>query len=377
MPGGKAIYTMTDLQIPSAITALYDHAGPFATVYLDGSRASESGAHEVELRVRAQCERLTDAGADTDTVAALARAVEAHGDVAGSHGLALVAAHGQVLLDEVLPEPPARELADWSPLPHVTPLLAGTTPQVPHVVVIADHHGADLRVVDAAGGVEKITVQGSHQYPMHLTARDEWDERHVQNRTQDSWAMNAREVAGAAGESARGIHAELVVVGGDPRSVGLLRDELAHALGPSVRITVIEDASRAPGAADVEAKVRDAVHNHVVRQRHEVLEHLQQNLGREKFAVAGVEPVVDALRKSQVDTVVLSDDPSSTLTAWIGPAPLDVATSPEDLVAVDEPRQVRFDAALIRAVAGSGAQLLVTPNAHRYVEDGIAALLRY
>jgi hypothetical protein len=110
-----------------------------------------------------------------------------------------------------------------------------------------------------------------------------------------------------------------------------------------------------------------------------VLEHLQQNLGRERYAVAGASGVLEALRRAQVDTVVLSDDPGSTLHAWIGPDPLQVGRSEQDLAAmgVADPQRVRFDSALLRAVVGSGADLLVTPNAHEYVTDGIAALLRY
>jgi hypothetical protein len=54
---------------------------------------------------------------------------------------------------------------------------------------------------------------------------------------------------------------------------------------------------------------------HVWRERRSVLAHLRQNLGRHEYAVAGVRPVIEALRMSQVDTLVISDDPSWPLTA--------------------------------------------------------------
>jgi hypothetical protein len=44
---------------------------------------------------------------------------------------------------------------------------------------------------------------------------------------------------------------------------------------------------------------------------------------------------------------------------------------------VPEPKQARFDAALVRAAVCTGARLLVTPDAHQYVPQGIAAILRY
>jgi hypothetical protein len=371
---------MTDLQIPAELTALYEHQGPFATVYLDATRGTETGGHEVELRLRGLADWLRGKGADDATLDALREATLADAHVGGPHGLALVARDGAVRLAVTLPDPPLREFADWAPLPHLAPLLAQSRPRIAHVAVVVDHHGAAITAVtaaDAAAGRVPAaeTVEGSQQYPIHLTSRDEWDERHVQNRTQDAWAANAREVADVVRKRVAEVGAELVVVGGDPRSVGVLRDELA--VGPGVEVAEIGSASRAPGAEDVTEQVAAAVHAHAVRARHQVLAHLRQNLGRGQYAVAGVGEVVAALQQAQADTVILSDDPSSTLTAWIGPRALDFAQNRADLVGVEEPQQVRLDAALVRAVAGSGANLLVIPNAHQFVRDGVAALLRY
>jgi hypothetical protein len=168
---------------------------------------------------------------------------------------------------------------------------------------------------------------------------------------------------------------------GDPRARSLLHEDVPAVLDPSVEVVEIEAGVRADGASEesLDTAVRQALLQHSWRRRRDVLAHLQQNLGRDRYAVAGVSEVVEAVRRSQADTVVLSDDPTSTLTAWIGPAPLQVGLSADDLQAmgVGEPQQTRFDAALLRAVVGSGADLVITPNAHDYVEDGIAALLRY
>lgn len=375
---------MTDLHIPEAVTKLYEQPGPFATIYVDATRSTESGAHEVQLRVEALSATLQDAGADEATVAALTEAVTGVDRAPGAHGVVLVAAGGEVLLDRVLPEPPARSLADFSAVPHLLPLLAQSAPRVAHVVVLADKAGADVFTVPAdmaaAGAVPPAEgVEGSHQDPLHQTGRDVWDERHHQHRVENNWAGNAQEVAAYVEKQIKAIDGELVVYGGDPQAVGILKKALPEALGQGVEIVEVEDASRAAGGNEIPESVSAAVLAHQWRQRREVLEHLQQNLGREKWAVAGVTGVIEALRMAQVDTVVLSDDPSSTLTAWVGPGPLDLALSREDLVAtgIDTPQEVRLDAALVRAVAGSGAQLLITPNGHQYVAEGVGALLRY
>jgi stalled ribosome rescue protein Dom34 len=160
----------------------------------------------------------------------------------------------------------------------------------------------------------------------------------------------------------------------------MVADELPGTVRPSVPIAVIEEGSRAPGgsAETLEGAVRDQVLRAVWRERREVLEHLSQNLGRQEYAVQGAAEVAQALRMSQVDTVVLSDDPSSTLQAWIGKAPTEFGmTGSEDQALEGDVRHDRYDAALVRAAAATGAKLVITPGAHEYVRDGVGALLRY
>jgi phosphoglycolate phosphatase-like HAD superfamily hydrolase len=178
-----------------------------------------------------------------------------------------------------------------------------------------------------------------------------------------------------------GTEAQLVVVAGDVRARALVADDLGGVLPARAVVQVVDAGGRGEGAspAALTAAVHDQVLREVWRRRRETLEHLQQNLGRAEYAVAGVPAVVAALRKAQVDTVVLSHDPASTLRAWIGPDATDFGTDPAEAAAtgVSNPTEDRFDAALVRAAVGTGAQLLVTPGAHDYVTDGVGALLRY
>src|SRR6266536_2114942 len=70
------------MRIPEEVARLYEHAGPFATAYLDASRAKERGAEEVRLRWQALRGELAAAGADDATLAALDSAVSRGGPVA-------------------------------------------------------------------------------------------------------------------------------------------------------------------------------------------------------------------------------------------------------------------------------------------------------
>ncbi|HJQ44265.1 MAG TPA: Vms1/Ankzf1 family peptidyl-tRNA hydrolase [Jatrophihabitantaceae bacterium] len=359
---------------------LYTHAGPFATVYLDASRNTENAEHEIELRWEELRRDLAVRGADDATLDALGEAALGPPGLPGRHGRVLVATEGEVLLDRPLHDPPDPSAASWDELPDVLPYIADSNTDLVHIVVVTDRTGADLDIVLGADSQHE-TVVGNEQHPIHKTRRNQWDERHFQNRVDNAWQDNAREVARVVARHVAEFSAELVVVAGEERSRAMVMRDLVDELPPGFPLAEVEAGGRAAGTSEeaLHDAVRDELLKLVWRRRRELLEHLQQNIGRGKFACTGTTDVLAALRKSQADTVVLSNNPASTLTAWIGPDPLQVGTTPAELrdMGVREPHETRFDAALTRAVVGSGADLEVAPNAHAFLPEGIAALLRY
>lgn len=368
---------MTVLAQHTRLSDVYSHGGPFVTVYLDATRSTESGAHEVATRWRDVREQLDAPDASLDAIEA---GIEADASSPGRHGLVLVAAGDVRCLSDRLGRPPATSTGVVAPLPHLLPYLAQRVP-IAHVVVVADRTGADILAVHAEGAIRTASAAGAHDYPVHRTGRDDWSERHFQNRVENTWKSNARDVASAVSKVVAETAAELVVVAGDVRARHLIAADLGSALPPTVTVEVVDEGGRAEGAS-VQA-LEDAVHDRVLRQvwraRRALLDRLRQNLGRHEYAVAGVRDVVDALRRAAVDTLVLSDDPSSTLRAWVGPGMTDFGLDDAEASAlgVESVQHDRFDAALVRAVVGTGAELLVTPGAHDYLPDGIGALLRY
>lgn len=363
----------------SALKDLYSHSGPFATAYLDASRDTETGAHEVDLRWRALRDRLLEAGADAATLEAMDAVVDADRSP-GKHGLAVVAAEGQVLFDATTPVPPSRELAAYSPVPHLMPYFAQQAGRPDYVVVVADRTGAEIRSMTASGEQSSATVEGSAQYPLHKTGRNDWSELHFQHRVENSGETNAREVADAVQRHVAASRVTLVVVAGEEQG----RTTLAAQLGKSVdgaEVVEVTAGGRAAGASEdaLNEAVRDAVLAHVWRERRALLERMQQDVGRGEFAATGVSGVLEALREARVDTVVLSDDPTSTLTAWFGDDPTQLALTQDEItdLGVENPRQDRLDAVLIRTVVNTGANLVVTPGAHDYLPEGVGALLRY
>jgi hypothetical protein len=172
---------VTDL---AGLTSLYERPGPFVTVYLDASRDTESGQHEVETRWRDVRATLDAQGADTATLDAIGAAVDADRSSAGRHGLIVVAAGGDVGLHGRLRQPPAVSTGTFSPLPRLLPYLAQQSAQVPHLVVVADHAGADLLTGDVTRPAGSATVTGSD--------RDDWSERHFHQRVENSWDATRR-----------------------------------------------------------------------------------------------------------------------------------------------------------------------------------------
>src|SRR3954451_23868861 len=83
------------------LAALFQHDGPFASVLIDVSHDTENGEHEHDLRVRAACESLSEQGADDATVEALRALLSEAVDRPAPVARFVVAAAGEVLLDEV------------------------------------------------------------------------------------------------------------------------------------------------------------------------------------------------------------------------------------------------------------------------------------
>src|SRR3954464_15962884 len=101
----------------SFLNPVLEATGPFATVCADVTHTTENADTELELRVRAIAEKLTEQGAPEPVVEAVrSRLLEGNeGGAAGTlNGRAVVAAaDGSVVLDQALVDAPMREVAEW------------------------------------------------------------------------------------------------------------------------------------------------------------------------------------------------------------------------------------------------------------------------
>jgi hypothetical protein len=286
-----------------------------------------------------------------------------------------------VQLSAALPRPPRQEISRFAALPHVMPLLAQLPPQMPHVRVGAERTGGRVLTVSAGGATATSTITGQ-TWPVHKTSRS--PEYSHQRSTEETWAENGKLLADAVTRAAEQVRAEFVVIGGDEweRSmlIGLLPVTLRDA-------AVMVGQEMDPGgeaftvAAEAEQARRAGLHGQA--RLDEFWVRMNEPDVTLRRAVEGLDGTLAALRDGLAADVLVSDDPAcdgaaDPAAAWIGPGLADVALAPGQLIqrGVADPVMDRADAALARAVCGTGAQLSFMPDDADLPAGWVGALLR-
>lgn len=367
----------------SFLHPLYARPGPWASAYLDASHNTEDAPARVALRWRAAREQLQRQGTDRASLDALERVVLEHPTRPGRYGLAAFAAGGDAPYVQVLAEPPVRQMAVLAPLPHAMPLVVQRGERIGWLRVVVDHTGADI-IGATEGGLPRTShVRGHGEYPLHKTKPGGWSQPRYQRAAETTWQRNAAEVAKAVTALANAVGAEVLVVAGDRHARPMLIDQLPKRWRS--RVVETDIGSRAPGA-DPEP-LDDLTARAVVELATAAAAEALDRFGAQRErggAVVGLAAVVAALQRAQVDTALLDTaplvgDPASTQELWIGPQATDIALTAKELRAMTvRPQRVRADAALLRALTGTDAELvLVDRDSIEFGADGMAAVLRY
>ncbi|MCO5993248.1 baeRF2 domain-containing protein [Actinoallomurus rhizosphaericola] len=357
----------------SFLKSLYDSSGPFASVYLDIRRITEDAPKAIELRRKARQRELADQGAPPAMIEAMARLVDEENGRRESGTLAMFAADGEVVHHEVLQGPPPVEVALYSRLPHVKPLLVQRGEPMAYVAVTVDRLGGELTCVSRDGHRRVIGVKPEEDFPVRKTkAGDSFRTDKQQRAAEEVWRINAKKVAHEIAVAVDDCGADLVVLAGDIRARKAVEGEL-----PEVVLARLVDAGGV--GPSLEDEIARAVEHKREEQRAALLDQFDEQLTKKGRAVEGLAGVTDALRKGQVATLFLEDRPDSPATLWVGPHPTDVGTSAELLreLGVADPVEERADAALIRALASTDGELRLLPAESFRAEAGVGALLRY
>jgi hypothetical protein len=354
--------------------------GPFATVCADVTHRSENADTELDLRVRAIAERLTGQGAPEPVVEAVrGRLLEGNegGEAGRLRGRAVIAAaDGSVVLDEPLIDAPRQEIVEWSASPDLLPVLVQLPGRVPHVVVLIDRVGADITVTGGSGEPHVEEVEGD-TFHLRKVRVGGWAQDHWQNHAEEQWDQNAERVAEHIASYVRRLGMQFVLVAGDVRA----RQHLLENAGDLWRdlVVTLDEGGRAAGAdrEPVERREAELVAEHEAREDARVLEQVEAAAAH-GLSVTGLDAVVEAMRKNQVDTLVLADPPDGD-TLFVGGSPLELGVRKEDLDALgsQEMHTVPADRALVAAAVATRAGVAVLPRSAMPGDIPVAAVLRY
>lgn len=355
---------------------LLSRPGPFATVYLATPAAIENAAERAQLHWQNARRDLEAAGAP----AALCDAIEALVPDAHLRGatLAVVADGSGILLSREEVEPPARDVARWSPLPSLGPILEWQQSMVPHVVVLADRVGADIAVFlpDGAEALTSVSGTDSTDPVLRRSKPGGWSQHRYQERAENTWEANAAQVADRVGTLADLTDARLIIVAGDVHALRFLREHLPERLASRV----VEIGGQRAAGVDLDSIADDVVKlvaSQVAQDTVELLQKLREELGQRDRAVEGVAATLEALTAAQVDTLLVHDDPEDGREAWFTTEGPSVASDPKTLqgFGVQSPQKGRLVDALIRSAFLTGARVRIVPSTAG--ADGVAALLRF
>ncbi len=359
----------------SALRPAADLFGNVATAYVDVSRANEDGAREVEIRADNMRRELLDGGADESLVEAVAsRIVEPTGH--GGDTSRVVIAHGDQLVTDMVLATVVPGQQHHGPIAHLLPLARAIAEDVRYALVRVDRSGADITVAGTVDPAQReITSEGDHDVLTRVKVGG-WSQRRYQMRVEDSIERNAETVAKDLDRLAGSERIDLVLLAGDPESVASVRDKVGVRV--SDRIQVLDRGSRAEGGSDdlVDEEVEAAVQRFRSGRITSVLDRLGP---ADAPKAVGVAETLEALRRGQVETLILLDGALDDREAHAGPDPLLLATDPGELKAlgVDDPAADRLDELLLRAAIGQDADLLPLHAPVGALPDGVGAVLRF
>jgi hypothetical protein len=351
--------------------------GPFLSLVLTTDAATPNAQQVDEVRWRSLRSELVDGGVPEDVL------VEVDGLVPDAHldarTLGVIANAGGVLHVEHGEDPTDHDdhaEVRREQLPWLFPILSWRRWQLPHLVVLIDRRGADLTGVRREGSEVRRGVD-SEQEPQPRSKPGGWSQRRYQQRAENSWEQGAGDVAKEVVRLAERVDPRLIVVAGDVRAVGFLREALPPELDELVHV-VEGERERDGGAGGTTEDVSEIVIDAVRQEEGRLLARFEEELGQGDLGVEGAEATVTALTKAQVDVLLIRDDVDDDRRAWIGPDPTQIAMTRGELDAmgVDAPIEARLRDAIVRATLGTSARIHVL-DADMGPREGIGALLRW
>ncbi len=364
---------------------LYASTGPYASAWFDVV-PNENAAHETELRWRGIREDLAAQGVSEKLLDAMTEAAVQPPSLPGPQGRILVGSGEAVLLEDALPSPPGQPGGTWEQLPHLMPLVAQYATVVPHVRVHCNRHSAVITVIGPMGTEEVQEHVKGGTYPLRRHGKGGWAQRRFEERAENLWDRNSKLVSDHVDRLVAQTAARLVIAAGDVRAVTYLQDNLGERARSIFTGLHVNTEREGVESEQMEEQIEAAVLECARAEAQPEFDRFEQERGRGGLAVEGRAAVLDALRRAQVDSLLLWRDTNGrTLAAsegvqlYAGHDPLQIGLSAEEVLAMgaDEANALCADDVLIRAACAGDTRLLFVPTDGVSMQDGIGATLRY
>lgn len=355
-----------------AVRPVFEHEGPFVTVHSEVGRGTEDAAQQLDARWTKTRHDLEHHDVDRSLVEEIGERLRENARVDGEARRTVVAAGGAVVLDAVQAGHSRwPETVEVAPLPDLAGWLTVADGELPFVLVVTDREGADLEVHRALsrGVAARQQVKGSS---FHITKVPEgdWAQKQFQQTAQNTWHENAHRVADEVRSLVNRYGARLVVVAGDVRA----RSDVAAQLDKLDATLVQTDAGgRGEGASReaLWAQVEVALAEEAAEEERRVIGALEQARGQGRGAALGLDEVLDAFAKAQVERLVL--DLGRMRDRTVDPSRHEGLAAPAGALAR---RDLPADRVLVAVAARTDAAVTLLP-AYLGRGGGVAGLLRW
>jgi len=321
----------------------------FVTMTIPAPSNLDDAQGRFELEWRNARRQLSDTWGD-DEIARLDKVIAGlrHHDAVAV--VVVHARHGATFV-ELLEEPVSATTVHEGPVPRWATVLESRQRVIAHVVVETDRAGADLTGFAGSVVVATETVDGATLH-IHRGHPGGWSQRRFQQRAENTWENNARDVADSVATMARRVEAELIAVSGDVRAQTFVLDLLPTDVAA---VAVKIEAGSPSGIADEVVRLLSTM----VSERVTAAAELVRSRRAHGTAAIDASEIIDALRTGRVETLLVHDDGTN------GPD--------ADPVWQDGARLV--DRAICASLA-TDAEIIVVPNL-AMLDGPLAALLRW
>jgi|GEM_PF-1444845 len=360
------------------IRAVLDHPGPYISLHLDVSRASEDARQQLDARWTRARHELEHQGVTGPVLVELEERLREPSHLPGVVRRTIVATPDEVVLDDARAGGSAwPETVAVGPLPDLAGWLTQVHGSLPFVIVRADRAGADIEVYLSPGGhaAETTSVEGD-TFDITKLPQGDWAQDKYQQRAENTWHANAQLVAEQVHELQIRYRPRLVVVCGDVRA----RSDLADLLsGLRATVAVVDSGGRAAGTSDeaLWGDVRRLLDEDRARETEDLLQVLARGAAIAEGVVTGPDRVAEALVKGEVERLVLDLQEAHATT--VDPADHPGLALPEPVLTAGP---LPADQVLVAASALTGAEASLLPHEVDLPQEfalasGVAATLRW